>query len=231
MPLTVNFNKIILASSLLLLFTACNNSHLSVDRTVRAAQQNDGGNDASVTYYRDIQPLFKKNCANCHGEGSPLGDWLNYDVAFARKDRLMDRVVVKKDMPLGTSIADAERALVQQWLQLGAPAGKRPGQAENPPPSNSQPEPVPETPADPALPTELNYAKIKLEVFDKYCIACHNETSGPMIPSWNDYNVVFAKKDRIWQRAIVLRNMPIGDPIPEEAYNLLKIWIEQGAQN
>lgn len=209
---------------------ACNNDHLNVNRVPRAGQQGDNS-DAPVTYYRDIQPLFQKMCSTCHGQGSPLGDWQNYEVVLARKDRMIDRVVVKKDMPLGQPMSDAERALVQQWIQLGAPMGKKSGQPTLPTPAEPAPsEPAPAVPAQP-LPQELHYAKVKAEVFDKYCVACHNENSAPMMPNWNDYNVVLAKKDRIMQRVFVDKNMPIGDPMPEEAMNLLKQWIEEGAKN
>ncbi|MGZ3694492.1 MAG: hypothetical protein ACXWQO_09950 [Bdellovibrionota bacterium] len=71
------------------------------------------------SYQKDIYPLFKAKCATCHGGSGSLTNYLVYENAVAKKAQLMDRVVVKKNMPMGGSMTAAERTLVNQWIAQG----------------------------------------------------------------------------------------------------------------
>lgn len=214
------------------LLMSCGDNHLSLDRSKASSNGNNAaGTDGAVTFLRDIQPIFKKSCSACHNEGSAVPNWNNYAVSFAKKDRLFDRVVVKKDMPLGMPMSDDERALVATWIKTGAPEGI--AEAPRPPAQVVKPEP-PVTPAEPA-PTQpedevLRYAKVKTAVFDQYCSLCHNENTGDMMPNWGSYEIVQSKKDRIYNRVVVQKTMPPeGMPFSEEAREMLKRWIDNGA--
>lgn len=114
--------KLVYIWMIIFFLSGCNNDQLTVDRVVKPAVQVDN-NDAPITFYRDVEPIFKRTCAACHNEGSAIPNWQNYEVSFAKKVQLMDRVVVKKDMPIGFPMTDAEREVIRQWLQLDAPAG------------------------------------------------------------------------------------------------------------
>ena len=73
-----------------------------------------------VTYMNDVGPIFENSCKLCHGENSPNGDWLNYEVAFEKQDRIYERVVTLKNMPIGIEISQEERDIIGLWIEQGA---------------------------------------------------------------------------------------------------------------
>ncbi len=230
----------------MLVLVSCGDKHMTLDRAKVSAGANTqaGAGDAAVTYVRDIKPIFQRACTACHNEGSAIPNWNSYEVSFAKKDRLLDRVVIKRDMPLGMPMTDEERALVAEWLKLGAPQG---GAESTPPPTQvAMPEPpsaspAPEAPSEPAPapapqpPTSsegeiLTYAKVKTAVFDQYCALCHNENTGDLMPNWGSFSVVSSRKDKIYTRVVLEKTMPPeGMPFSEEARDMLKQWIDEGA--
>lgn len=222
-----------------LALVSCGDKHLTVDRTKAGNNSKNQmtTTDFAVTYNRDIKPIFERTCSACHNEGSAIPNWNNYDVSFAKKDRLLDRVVIKKDMPLGVPMSDEERALVGEWLKLGAPEGdtpKAPPTQVAKPESSPTPAPTPPPAPEPApAPSEgdiVNYARVKTAVFDQYCTLCHNENSGDLMPNWGNPSIVDQRKDMIYKRVVLDKNMPPeGMPFSEEARDLLKKWIEGGA--
>ncbi len=199
---------------------ACGDQHLQLNRFQKA---NNGGStmegvEAAVTFERDIKPLFERACQACHNNGSAIPDWSNYEVSFAKRDRLLERVVIKRDMPLGIPITEEERRLIGDWLRLGAPKG------------GSRPT-TPVEPVEPALENEvLTYAQVKSKVFDPYCAVCHNENSGELMPNWGNPETVRGLKDKIYSRVVLDKTMPPpGLPFSEEAREILKKWIDDGA--
>lgn len=207
----------------LLVLVSCGDKHMTLDRAKTNAGDNTQTGDAAVTYVRDIKPLFQRLCAACHNEGSAIPNWNSYEISFAKKDRLLDRVVIKRDMPLGMPMNDEERTLVAEWLKLGAPQG---GVERAPAPA---PTPAPAPPTSPEGEI-LTYAKVKTAVFDQYCALCHNENSGDLMPNWGSFSVVSGRKDRVYNRVVLEKNMPPeGMPFSEEARDMLKKWIDEGA--
>lgn len=77
----------------------------------------------NITFIKDIKPLFEKYCSTCHNENSGpiMPNWLQYDIVVLKKDSLIDRVIVKKDMPLEgmPSPTAEERELLNIWIQKG----------------------------------------------------------------------------------------------------------------
>jgi mono/diheme cytochrome c family protein len=80
---------------------------------------------AGPTYQKDILPIFTKNCSSCHNARSGLPNWLDYQVAFGKKDRIMERDVVKRTMPPPgmPPLQESEVATIKKWLESGAPEG------------------------------------------------------------------------------------------------------------
>ena len=81
---------------------------------------------ASVTgvpnFSKDIAPVFKAKCTMCHGAGKPNpSDYMVYSVALAQKDKIFNRVVEKKDMPMAIPMDQATRDLIAAWIKGGAP--------------------------------------------------------------------------------------------------------------
>src|SRR5271157_852930 len=79
---------------------------------------------AETSYQKDALPIFQSKCAQCHN-ASNMADknWLDYGIARSKKDRILDRVWTKKDMPpYGnvTNITDQERETLKNWVEQGA---------------------------------------------------------------------------------------------------------------
>ena len=74
-----------------------------------------------VSFQRDIRPVFLKKCTMCHGPGKTRpADYTLFSTAFASKAAINERVVIKKDMPMGVSMDQKTRDLVASWIQGGA---------------------------------------------------------------------------------------------------------------
>ena len=59
---------------------------------------------------------------------------------------------------------------------------------------------------------------------------CHDtEASGGLV--LQNYAEIIAAKDRIYERAVVEKSMPQSGPLQPAEINLLKCWIDNGAQN
>jgi hypothetical protein len=237
---------------------------------------NKGTGPSVVSFYSTIKPLFEQKCGTCHGQGSAFGNWSDYNQVLLKKDRIYQRVVVKKDMPLTGKLDENTRKLIGKWINDGAIAGSPLDQPEQPiseptptepapsepqpvdpqppvdgtptdpitppapevpapvTPAPVQPEPVaptpPSTPTVPGAPSEpLTFVKDVKPLFDSYCALCHNAGSGDFMPNWSEYSNAYNKKDRIIDRLIVKRDMPLGVDMPESARITIKTWIEQGA--
>lgn len=78
---------------------------------------------AKITYVEHIKPLFEKYCTLCHNEnsGPAMPNWLQYDIVVLKKEVLLDRLFVKKDMPMQgmPSPTDSEKELIHQWIMKG----------------------------------------------------------------------------------------------------------------
>ena len=73
--------------------------------------------------FKDVQPIFEKRCANCHGHassGAILIDFTNYEVVFNKREELHLRVVELKNMPMYSAMPQAERDLIDQWILQGS---------------------------------------------------------------------------------------------------------------
>ena len=96
---------------------------------------------AEVDFTKDIQPIFKEHCANCHGEKKGLGKLRLHTVAAIQekwskdehllvagepeKSELYERLVLpednKKRMPKKADpLPEAQIALIRQWIEQGA---------------------------------------------------------------------------------------------------------------
>lgn len=225
---------------------------------LNSSPQKPGNNNAGPTYVKDIKPLFEKNCLPCHDKGSALGNWLDYKTVSTKKALIKTRVFEKKDMPLGKTLPESQRALIAKWVDMGASEGsletdspeqqppteepQLPPVVTNPePPTSTEPAinpnpvgtPEPGTTPEPATdldPEKITYVNDIKPFFEKYCSACHNENSGPMMPNWLQYDIAVLKKEALLDRVVVKKNMPLeGMPSPTlEERELLNLWIQKG---
>ena len=73
--------------------------------------------------FKDVQPIFEKRCANCHGHastGAIFIDFTNYEVVFEKREELHLRVVELKNMPMYSAMPQAERDLIDLWIRQGS---------------------------------------------------------------------------------------------------------------
>lgn len=82
--------------------------------------------NATMTWSLKVNSIITTNCATsgCHvpgGRGN--GDFTSYSGVKSKVDNgsMMDRVVVKKDMPQGGLLPDYERRVIECWISSGAP--------------------------------------------------------------------------------------------------------------
>ncbi|MGZ3741442.1 MAG: hypothetical protein ACXVB9_18830 [Bdellovibrionota bacterium] len=74
------------------------------------------------SFAKDIQPIFKARCTMCHGPGKMRPeDFSNYQTAVGMKEALVQRVLTKKDMPMGVKLDSAALSLIDAWVKAGTP--------------------------------------------------------------------------------------------------------------
>ena len=76
--------------------------------------------------YAQLRPVIEQRCAMCHGEQVQMKN-VRLDSPEAMRQHaqsIYQQVVVTRLMPMNnaTGITEAERALIAQWFQAGAPA-------------------------------------------------------------------------------------------------------------
>ena len=113
----------------------------------------------AVTWYSAAQPLVERYCVTCHRDGGiapfPLE---TYDQVLSKRSALVYSLETDTMPPLGfVDLADAERQLLIDWANNGAPKGD---------PSQT-PEPAP-------VSLYTYHADIR-PLLDKHCISCHVE--------------------------------------------------------
>ncbi|MCM2281846.1 MAG: cytochrome c [Bdellovibrionaceae bacterium] len=250
---------------LIALHIGCGGSHMPVS----VLSNNDGaapatGGKSEETesqgpfYDTDILPIFKRTCAACHGPGSPKGNWLDYQTAFAKRARIAE-LVATGAMPMGAPLPADDKQAILSWVREGAPRSRstvaapaQPTPVEAPvepvvvapepaPAPEPEPKPVP-APAPPSAPTDpgtepqppgggptlVTFKDLKTEVFEKHCSLCHN--SGANLADWRDFETAYDKRALIYKKVVQEQTMPpAGIPLPPEKREMIRAWIDSGA--
>jgi mono/diheme cytochrome c family protein len=101
------------------------------------------------TFYRDIQPITEGRCAGCHRDGNIAPFALtNYEEVYDTREAVAAAVASRTMPPWSAdsslvayehdpSLSDDQIALVERWVEAGAPAGD-PADARDPLPSVTQ---------------------------------------------------------------------------------------------
>jgi hypothetical protein len=78
----------------------------------------------TISYSTDIAPIMNANCTSggCHDSGSGNGDYTGYAglKIDADNSKLINRVVVLKNMPPGGALPDSLIAKINCWVEQGA---------------------------------------------------------------------------------------------------------------
>ncbi len=238
-----NFVGIIALCISIAIFIGCSGPNAPIEHHDNTDKNGPSASEVSgPTFDKEISDIFSRRCASCHGAGGALPNWNDYATAFVKRDRINQRLIIERTMPPKevSTITDEERATIGRWIQAGAPRNHvsqtiqtgGPGPAATPPihtPSSggagesNSPSPSGEGSS------ELSFDGGISKIFANRCGLCH--VAGGTLPNWADYEIAFAKKDRIFQRVIVDRSMPpqgISTMTDEERAKIEK-WIQAGA--
>ncbi|MGZ3405864.1 MAG: hypothetical protein ACXVAN_05425, partial [Polyangia bacterium] len=94
-----------------------------------------GSSSGSVTYYRDVLPIFQKDCLSCHATGGAAQPVLDQAQSAIAAASTIEAAIQSKMMPPfppaeGCNAYVGERRMtavdqqvVAQWVAVGAPAG------------------------------------------------------------------------------------------------------------
>lgn len=71
--------------------------------------------------FQDVKPIIQLKCMSCHSEGfQPHGhstNWLNENVVKERLDIIKERVIIKRNMPMGNTLTPQEFETIQRYLE------------------------------------------------------------------------------------------------------------------
>ncbi|KHD87627.1 MAG: hypothetical protein OM95_13665 [Bdellovibrio sp. ArHS] len=104
--------------------------------------------------------------------------------------------------------------------------------------SASKDDKIPEpTPVEPVVDTkpvaaeDLQFFIVSREVFAASCYECHNRAQGMIRGGIGTdiYEEVLENAQRIYQKTVIERTMPMNASLTPRQYSLLKAWLEAGA--
>lgn len=80
----------------------------------------------NYTFSARIAPIFSTSCATsigCHSSGSSNGSFTSYAEIkpFIDNGSIMDRVVVKQNMPIAAALPSCDIEVLVKWIEDGAP--------------------------------------------------------------------------------------------------------------
>lgn len=82
----------------------------------------DGAEDAVITYVANVEPILAANCVNCHGETRQNAGVRvdTYDFASENINAIIDAINgVTSIMPRSGPLPDDEISTIEQWLEEG----------------------------------------------------------------------------------------------------------------
>jgi uncharacterized membrane protein len=217
----------------------------------RSAQASSSSDKKKVDFAKDIQPIFKAHCYECHSAEKDLAS-LRLDTkeaAFKGGDsgkvivpgKSQESLLVQRisgseaglRMPPGKPLGDAEIALIRDWIDQGA---SWPDSATDSKPSSST-----------QSATSVDFSKDVLPILRENCYVCHSGdrpkgglhldnremalkggSSGRAIVPGN------AGQSRLVRRITGMDGkvqMPLGrQPLTAAQIDIIKSWIDQGAR-
>jgi len=76
--------------------------------------------ETTISFKKDIRPIFKQACTKCHNGSNKLPDITKYQVAFDLKNEIVARVTSDKTMPMYGKLSESNRELIKLWVEQGA---------------------------------------------------------------------------------------------------------------
>lgn len=182
----------------------------------------------SLTYEDHTKQIIDTKCATpaCHasGGGAP-GDFTNLENIRANKDKIVDRVFVRGDMPPADlpGLSATEKDVLKDWLECGAK-----GTASSPAPTPQDTTGNGGSASD--VPT---YRADIAPLIANRCGGCHGANGSGGVSNITDYANLKKLVDNgsLKRTAIDDKTMPKGGPLPQNEIDLLQKWLDNGAKN
>ena len=224
------FVSLILFSSLL---AACNYNRSKVPCADPRRQTIPEKIDMGALDFETVSSVvLGPKCVSCHKA------YTRYDAVKTDLPDIREAVFVFKSMPKKpVTMNDAEKNILQVWMDQGAPEfANQPAPEPTPEPEpqpkpepGPSPTPTPKPAPSPTPPEKIDFAFIRDNVFDR-CTGCHSHPKPDDGLDMEDLATNRFKANRIFQRVFVTKDMPPPPSklnTPQEREWLLK-WFDMG---
>ena len=197
----------------------------------------DGNNNSgsSVTPgFADVRSqILAPKCLECHSSAGGNRGGINLET-YANAKRMGNALVssVANDfMPLNrTPLTAAEKRLLTQWVQAGAP--ENPVAASPAPGPGQGPAPAPAPDLDPSNPEEmdpsLDWATVSGLVIEPSCVGCHSNPSNKGGVNLETYRNTLRDLEDV-KEAVEKDEMPLRSSLTAQQKKLILDWIAAGA--
>lgn len=190
-----------------------------------------------LSYAKINEQIFKAKCLQCHsGRNQP--DLTSYNSILQNKDKIYEQSIGSSKMPKnGRSLTDIERTNLKNWLDAGAPELAVGGDE-----TGSIPVMTPADSAALGFERPVLWSKVKSQIFDQKCVACHFAGNKDGISSYEDYETTKATVGTIFYTVSINPVMPPGpadlaegqvnpNQLTRAEKDLLSAWITDGMKN
>lgn len=143
-----------------LLFSGCRYSRITIPNNLDLNEQMSLPAEEKLKLSFNLlnQAVFIPKCVSCHGTSGGLSLESYADIIKNLPD-IKSSVFIMQTMPKKDFLSDAEKRLLWNWIEMGAPLqAQKPG-TEPPPPE----------------PIRATYESINKNVFIPKCVTCHSE--------------------------------------------------------
>ena len=147
--------------------------------------------------------MARNRCMECHSEAKGNRGGINLETYLTTKPlaaRILSAMVSGAMPKGGPRVSDADIAIIQAWVDLGAP--------------ETSDVPLPAMP--------IAFSEVNQKIFTPLCIRCH--------ATFNDHAVVSARLNGIINSIDSNRMPLGGPPVPNDLKTLLANWVAQGAK-
>jgi hypothetical protein len=187
----------------------------------------------TISFAKIEKEILRPNCLGCHS-GSQSPQLLTYAEVKENLQAIRREVLEKKTMPKRGPLAEAELALLQTWIENGAPEFV--SETEGP----AGPSPTPPNPTPNERPV-VRWTDLQDRVIKPNCLTCHFKGNPGKLSNLEDKEVLKTSIGSVHFLTVVSPRMPpppmgapVGAPNPNqltrEEKELISYWIVDGMQ-
>lgn len=153
--------------------------------------------------WADAEKLLTMRCLICHGPNAEKTKLHTYELVYEKKDKVKEATVAGK-MPTGKPLNKLEQAMLNSWIDGGAPKEGN----------------------------QLNYENVSKVALKESCLGCHSP-DGQFEPYLETYQNLFEKRETVSKainHADGVTPMPLGEgKLTDDQIRLFDTWLSLGA--